>query len=282
LADVEKPTDAAAARRILVEAAREAGRIALAHFTAGERTRARVGYKHGGSPVTEADLAVNEFLSAQLRPRFRDAGWLSEETEDDLARLSRERVVVVDPIDGTRAFVAGDPRWTVSIALVESGRPIAGVVHAPALDETFAASRRGGATRNGERIKVSARAVLDGARIGGPRALTATIERAAEISLSLEPKIPSLAYRIALVASGALDVALAADKAHDWDVAAADLILSEAGGGLVDADGEALRYNRPETRRPILVAAPRRLLAAFVSALQAAKLGPSPTFAVGA
>jgi myo-inositol-1(or 4)-monophosphatase len=282
LGNAEKPTNAVAARRILVGAAREAGRIALVHFTAGERTRARVGYKHGGSPVTEADLAVNEFLRKQLRPRFEDAGWLSEETEDDPARLGCERVLVVDPIDGTRAFVAGDPRWTVSIALVESGRPIAGVVHAPALDETFAAAWRSGATRNGERIKVSARAVLDGARIGGPRALTATIERAAEISLSLEPKIPSLAYRIALVASGALDVALAADKAHDWDVAAADLILSEAGGALVDADGEALRYNRAETSHPILVAASRPLLAAFVSAVRAAKRGSSPTLALGA
>jgi len=277
-----KTTEAVAARRILVEAAREAGRLALAHFAAGERTRARVDFKRGGSPVTEADLAVDKFLKMQLRPRFPSAGWLSEETDDDAERLSRERVLVVDPIDGTRAFVVGDPRWTVSIALVDSGRPIAGVVHAPALDETFAASLGGGATRNGERIKVSARAALDGARIGGPRALTEIVARAAEISLSLEPKIPSLAYRIALVASGALDLALASDNAHDWDVAAADLVLSEAGGALVDADGRTLTYNRAETLHPILAAAPRGLLAAVVSAVSRAGRGSSSSVALGA
>ena len=219
-------------------------------------------------------------MRKQLRPRFQDAGWLSEETEDDPDRLSRELVIVVDPIDGTRAFVAGDPRWTVSIALVRFGRPVAGVIYAPALEETYAASLAGGATRNGERIKVSARAVLEGARIGGPRALTEIVARASEISLSLEPKIPSLAYRIALVASGALDLALACDKAHDWDVAAADLVLSEAGGRLVDANGEPLTYDRAETLRPILVAAPRRLLDAAVAAVGAARRGPSLTGAL--
>jgi myo-inositol-1(or 4)-monophosphatase len=280
LTEPKETTEAAEARRILVDAAQEAGRLALAHFAAGERTRARVDFKRGGSPVTEADLAVDKFLRTQLKPRFPNAGWLSEETDDDAERLSRKTVIVVDPIDGTRAFVVGDPRWTVSIALVDSGRPIAGVVHAPALDETFAASLGRGATRNGERIRVSQRAVLDGARIGGPRALTEVVARAAEISLSLEPKIPSLAYRIALVASGALDLALASDKAHDWDIAAADLILSEAGGALVDVDGRVLTYNRAETLHPILAAAPRRLLAAVVSAVGAARRGASSTFAL--
>jgi myo-inositol-1(or 4)-monophosphatase len=225
---------------------------------------------------------VDAFLKARLQPAFPRAGWLSEETEDDRARLNHDRVLIVDPIDGTRAFVAGDPRWAVSIALVESGRPIAGVVYAPALDETYAAAAQRGATRNDQRIRVSRRTELDGAKIGGPRALTQMVERAAELSLSLEPKIPSLAYRVALVASGALDLALASDKAHDWDVAAADLILSEAGGALVDERGETLRYNGAEVRRPVLVAAPLNLVAALVSAVAAAKTGKGSTVALGA
>jgi len=281
LTEAENPA-AVAARRLLIEAAHEAGRIALAHFRAGEPTGARINYKGGGSPVTEADLAVDAFLKDRLRPAFADAGWLSEETEDDPARLNHDRILVVDPIDGTRAFVAGDPRWAVSIALVESGRPIAGVVYAPALGETYAAAAQSGATRNGQEIRVSRRTELNGAKIGGPRALTQTVERAAELSLALAPKIPSLAYRIALVATGALDLALASDKAHDWDIAAADLILSEAGGTLVDERGETLRYNGAEILRPVLLAAPRKLIAAFVSAVALANSGESPTVALGA
>jgi myo-inositol-1(or 4)-monophosphatase len=274
--------DAAAARDRLVEAARAAGRIALAHFHPGQRTPARIDYKGGGSPVTEADLAVDAFLKAELSGAFPDAGWLSEESEDDVSRLSRPRLLVVDPIDGTRAFIDGDPRWSVSIALVVAGRPAAGVVHAPALDETYAAAAQVGAALNRRAIAVSTRAGLDGARIGGPRAMVQTIERSAGLSFALQPKIPSLAYRIALVASGALDVALASDKAHDWDIAAADLILTEAGGALVDAGGKAIKYNREETLHPVLLAAPRKLIGPFVAAAALVGAGPSPKVASGA
>jgi myo-inositol-1(or 4)-monophosphatase len=274
--------DAAAARDRLIEAACAAGRIALAHFTAGKRTPARIDYKGGGSPVTEADLAVDAFLKTELSGAFPDAGWLSEESEDDAARLGRSRLLVVDPIDGTRAFIDGDPRWSVSIALVVAGRPAAGVVHAPALNETYAAAARLGAALNGRRIAVSKRPRLDGARIGGPRAMIEAIERVAGLSLALQPKIPSLAYRIALVASGALDVALASDKAHDWDIAAADLILAEAGGALVDAAGKALNYNREDTLHPVLLAAPRKLIGPFVAAAALVAAGRNPKVASGA
>jgi myo-inositol-1(or 4)-monophosphatase len=273
--------DATAARDLLIEASRAAGRIALAYFRRGGRTAAHIRYKNGGSPVTEADLAVDSFLKSDLTRAFGDAGWLSEETEDDAARLQRARILVVDPIDGTRAFIDGDPRWTISIALVAAGRPVAGVVYAPALDETYAAAARRGASLNGHAIAVSAREQLDGARIGGPRAMTQAIERSAELSLTLQPKIPSLAYRIALVASGALDLALASDKAHDWDIAAADLVLAEAGGTLVDASGKALKYNREETRHPVLFAASQRLIGPFVAAAALARAGRDPVIAPG-
>ena len=268
-------SDAAAARELLVEAARAAGRLALTHFKPGQRTAAHIRLKGGGSPVTEADLAVDEFLKGELARLFPKAGWLSEETEDDASRLGRAQILVVDPIDGTRAFIDGDPRWTVSIALVVAGRPAAGVVHAPALDETYAASAGGGASLNGRAIAVSARGGLDGAHIGGPRGMVEALERGAGLALRLEPKIPSLAYRLALVARGALDLAIASDKSHDWDIAAADLILAEAGGSLVDARGQGLLYNREDTLHPALFAAPRKLIGQALAAAASARTGRS-------
>ncbi len=258
--------DAGDARDQLIGAAREAGEIALAFFHPGERTSARVDYKVGGSPVTQADLAVDDFLRTQLGGAFEGAGWLSEETEDDPRRLARQSVLVVDPIDGTRGFLAGDPRWAVSIALIVSGRPVAGVVHAPALAETYAAARGHGAQLNGAAIEVSGCAALDGARVAGPRAMVDSIARAAGVSFVVQPKIPSLAYRMALVASGALDLALASERSHDWDIAAADIILEEAGGRLVEWAGAPLLYNKPETGRGVLFGAPAKMVKTFVAA----------------
>jgi myo-inositol-1(or 4)-monophosphatase len=260
------PADAAGVMASMIEAAREAGEIALKFFRAGERTSARIDYKAGGSPVTQADLAVDAFLRARLGKDFAGAGWLSEETEDDRTRLNSARVLIVDPIDGTRAFLAGDPRWAVSIALVEAGRPVAGVVHAPALSETYAASRGGGATLNGVAIRVSARDSLAGARIAGPKPMVQSIERAIGTSLILEPKIPSLAYRMALVASGVLDLALASEQSHDWDIAAADVILGEAGGRLAEASGRPLDYNRSETNHGVLFGASTAMIGPLLAA----------------
>jgi myo-inositol-1(or 4)-monophosphatase len=268
--DMSLRVDAANARDQLISAAREAGEIALAFFHPGERTSARIDYKEGGSPVTEADIAVDKFLRARLGAAFAEAAWLSEETEDDSARLGRASLLVVDPIDGTRAFLAGDPHWAVSIALIVGDRPVAGVVHAPALAETFAAARGCGSALNGDAIAVSAERTLADARIAGPKPMAEAIGRAAGVSFRVQPKIPSLAYRMALVASGALDLALASEKSHDWDIAAADLILEEAGGRLVEAEGGALRYNKAETRHGVLFAASTARIGPLVAAARLA------------
>jgi myo-inositol-1(or 4)-monophosphatase len=272
--------EAGAARDFLIDAAREAGRLALGYFRPGQQTAAQIRYKAGGSPVSEADLAVDALLRRRLSGALPDAGWLSEETEDDPSRLQRSRLFVVDPIDGTRAFIAGDPRWTVSLALIAEGRPVAGVVFAPALEETYAAALGGGATLNDGPIAVSSRGGLDGARIGGPRSMVESLQKTARLSLALEPKIPSLAYRIARVAAGALDLAIASENSHDWDVAAADLILAEAGGALVEGSGLPLTYNREETRHPVLLAASRPLIQPFVAAIGLARDGRKSTLAL--
>ena len=233
--------------------AAEAGTLAMRWFREGEKTSARTDYKHGGSPVTEADLAVDAFLAERLLSLFPDAGWLSEETADTEARLEAESVFVVDPIDGTRGFADGDRRWSVSVALVRGGRPVAGAVVAPALDERFVAALGHGARRNGVLLDLSEDRPLAGGKIAGPQPLA---KNAAEsLGMTLVPKIPSLALRFAHVAGREIDAAVSSANSHDWDIAAADLILHEAGGVLAGLDGRAPVYNRRDLKHGPLAAA---------------------------
>lgn len=241
----------------LHDAARAAGEQALGFFRPGERTSADVATKAGGSPVTEADHAANDVLRRRLTALLPDAGWLSEETADTPDRLSRARVFIVDPIDGTRGFVAGDPRWTISVALVEEGEPVMAVLHAPALGETFAAARGRGAWLNNRLI--AAGSLESGGRVAGPKPMAERLRRAG-YQFELAAKIPSLAYRIALCADGRLGIGFASADSHEWDLAAADLILREAGGALWDARWRPLRYNQPDLSRGALMAGPKALL----------------------
>ncbi len=270
LVSVDMNRDALAARDLLAAAAREAGAAALAYFRPGARTTAAVKSKAGGSPVTEADLAADAFLKRRLGEAFPEAGWLSEETADADARLERRTLVVVDPIDGTRAFIAGDPRWTISVALIVDGRPIAGVVHAPALEETFAAARGAGAQMNGKALSASDRGAKAGYEVAGPNHLLAAMGARLGATMTIRPFVPSLAYRMCLAASGALDFAVAGADSHDWDIAAADLMLEEAGGRLVEAEGERLQYNRARIRRGALLGAPAGLAPHLLEAFRAA------------
>jgi myo-inositol-1(or 4)-monophosphatase len=217
-------------------ALREAGRIALRYF----RGSIRSWTKGHDSPVSEADIAVDEFLREKLS---RDGfGWLSEESQDDRTRLSSERLFIVDPIDGTRSFLAGRPDWSVVAAVVEKGRPVAAAVYVPADDDLYLAASGHGATRNGNRITASAGTGLSGARIAGPKKM---LERLSAIDPSAiqEPKIHSLALRMTRVAEGRIDAAFASINAYDWDLAAADLLVHEAGGAMTNFAGEALVYN---------------------------------------
>ena len=266
----EDAFDNAALFASATEAARTAGEMALGFFRPGERTSATVESKEGGSPVTEADRLVDRFLKKRLTETAPEAGWLSEETLDTAERLSRRRVFVVDPIDGTRAFMTGDARWAVSIAFVADGRPEFGIVHLPALAETFVAVRGRGAWRNDVPIAVSSRPSLVGARIAGPKSLLRDLESAG-LALVHEPRVPSLAYRLVQVACGALDAGLASTDACDWDIAAADLILHEAGGCLSDLAGRALVYNGPDPRHGVLLAAPRQFHGDLVVATKQAR-----------
>jgi myo-inositol-1(or 4)-monophosphatase len=245
--------------------AAEAGELAMRWFRPGAPTAARTDYKTGGSPVTEADLAVDAFLTERLRALFPDAGWLSEETVDSADRLERETVLVVDPIDGTRGFAEGDARWAVSVALVRAGRPIAGAIAAPAIGERYVAALGRGAFLNGAPIRLSTGVQLVGGRLAGPPHMGAKVARG--LAMSLVPKIPSLAVRFAYVAASALEGALSSANSHDWDIAAADLILHEAGGKLTGLDGRAPVYNRRDLKHGTLAAASAATHAELVAAV---------------
>ncbi|PWB79849.1 MAG: 3'(2'),5'-bisphosphate nucleotidase CysQ [Methylocystaceae bacterium] len=264
---------AIAANLPLLEAiVRRAGDLASTFFRAGAQTSAAISYKEGGSPVTEADMAVDRFLLEHLRELFPDAGWLSEETADSDERLGRSQLIVVDPIDGTYAFSRGDTRWAVSVALVEKGRPVLGVIHAPALEATFVAAAGQGAFLNGAPIRVSAREALAGARVVAPRGLAGHFARS-EHKFDLQTRTPSLALRLADIASGRHDLAIAAPNSRDWDIAAADVILTEAGGVLSELEGLPLGYNRKELRRDMLVAAPQALFPESLALARAVSKG---------
>ena len=250
----------------LRDAAQAGAAIALDYFRPGGRTSAGITYKDGGSPVTDADMAVDSFLRQHLCAAIPDAAWLSEETADTTDRLRRTTILVVDPIDGTRGFASGDARWCVSIALVVDGRPVVGVVHAPVLDQRFEAIAGRGATCNGSPITASSRTALAGAQIAGPANFAKTLSGA--IPFRIVPKIPSLACRLTHVAAGFLDGCVAATDSHDWDIAAADLILNEAGALLTNRHGSVPRYNLPSPTHPLLVGGPPFLHRALIDLLR--------------
>jgi myo-inositol-1(or 4)-monophosphatase len=236
---------------LICAAAREAGELAQGLREREMKTWA----KPGGSPVTEADLAVDLLLKTRLRAARPDYGWLSEETRDDSSRLEATRTFVVDPIDGTRAYLRGLPWWCVSIAVVEAGAPVAGVLYAPAVGETYEAATGGGARLNGLPIEVSDRTEVEGAAVLGDEPyLRAPHWPQPWPDMRIE-KRNSLAYRMALVAAGGFDAVIALSSKCDWDLAAADLIVREAGGLSTDHLGRAFAYNQPTTQKPSVICA---------------------------
>jgi myo-inositol-1(or 4)-monophosphatase len=238
---------------------REAGALAARTF----RTAVKSWSKDGGSPVTEADIAVDRFLREKLTALAPDCGWLSEESIDDRARLEAARLWVVDPIDGTRGYLQGRQDWSVSVALVAGGRPALAAIYAPVTDTFYLAAAGCGATINGVATAVSAGADFSDVRAAGPKPI---LDRLATVAptIAREPKVFSLALRLARIADSTLDIAFASDNSHDWDLAAADLLVHEAGGALTTFAGHELIYNRADPMHGALVAAGRARHTAFL------------------
>lgn len=225
-----------------------AGIIASSYF----RRDIKSWTKDNASPVSEADIVVDRFLAANLLQARPDYGWLSEETVDNPSRLDCDRVFVVDPIDGTRAFLRGEDYWTVSLAVVENGVPVAGVVYAPARDELYDAHRGGGARINGKPLTRSRRAGAP-PLIPAPGAVHQELQ-AAGLDYARGPAFPSLAYRLVQVATGRLDAAVARRGAQDWDIAGAAVILSECGLDFADVCTGFPQLNKRDVRHGALAA----------------------------
>jgi myo-inositol-1(or 4)-monophosphatase len=255
--------DLAAAAAHLAASVREAGELARSMFGAPIKNWT----KGESSPVTDADIAVDALLRERLIDGNSGFGWLSEESADDPARLKARYVWIVDPIDGTRAYLAGLADWAVSAALVENGRPIAACLYAPIGDEFFTATAGGGAACNGAPIAASRGASLSNARIAGPKRFLERLAASAP-QFTPAPRMRSLALRLARVAQGVVDAAIAGVDSHDWDLAAADLLVHEAGGALTSIGGEAVTYNHAVPRHRMLVAAGRERHAVLIDLLR--------------
>ncbi len=253
---------------LIRQAAIEAGAMAMDLRKAGLKTWS----KSGGSPVTNADIAVDSLLKERLLAARPDYGWLSEETADDPARLGKTRLFVVDPIDGTAAYIKDLPWFSVAIAVVEAGRPISGIVHAPAVDETYSAARGGGARLNGSLITPSqTEALQDSAMLGDAKMFAHPAWRQPWPAMRFATR-NSIAYRMALVAAGAFDAALALSAKNDWDLAAGDLIAAEAGAMTTDHKGAQFVYNRPSPLQTSMICATPALHPLILARTQAIEL----------
>ena len=238
---------------LLLRAARAGGDIALRYW----QTDFAVETKVGGSPVSEADYAVDDFLRTTLTSARPGYAWLSEETEDDKSRLSSKTVFIVDPIDGTRAFIEGQRTWALSLAVVRCGRPIAAVIHLPVREKTYTAIAGMGAELNGAPILASGRKEPDGASILASRASLKPSQWPGGLPRLDRHWRPSLAYRFCLVAEGRFDAVLTLRSAWEWDIAAGTLIAAEAGAKTTDLGGRSLTFNNePAAASGVLSAHP--------------------------
>jgi myo-inositol-1(or 4)-monophosphatase len=254
---------------LIRQAALDAGLLALSLRKEGLKSWS----KEGGSPVTNADIAVDTLLKERLMAARPDYGWLSEETADDQARLGKQRLFVVDPIDGTAAYMQDKPWFSVAIAVVEAGKPIIGVVHAPALDETYDAMSGGGAWLNGAAIMPSKTDDLhDSAMLGDAKMFAHPAWKQPWPPMRFATR-NSIAYRMALVAAGTFDAALALSAKNDWDLAAAEIIASEAGAITTDHQGKAFVYNRESPLQKSLICANSALHPLILARTSALELG---------
>lgn len=227
---------------LLVSAAIEAGKIATPYWNNSPEIWEK---DDNAGPVTEADLAVDAMLQNRLLTARPNYGWLSEETEDNTARLKQRDVFIVDPIDGTRAFIEGSKTWAHSLAIARDGQVVAAVVYLPLRDKMYTARLGGSAFLNGKPIQQSKHSTVAGAKV-----LSAKVNFEPKYWANGVPDIErhfrsSLAYRLASVADGRFDAMLTFRDTWEWDVAAGTLLATEAGANVTDRFGATPKFNNP-------------------------------------
>ncbi len=232
---------------LAIDSAREAGAAVLKFF----RKRFDVRDKGNDNPVTPADLEADRILKARLLGSRPEYGWLSEETADSAERLGKRRVWVVDPIDGTKEFIRGVPEFAISVGLVDAGKPVLGVVYNPATDEMFWAEKNGGAYKDGIPIRVSETRSLEDATLEASRTEfdRGRFDPIRKSVLRIDP-IGSIAYKLARVASGQVDIVFSYTPKSEWDICGAAAIIEEGGGRISLPSGEPIRFNQATTQVP--------------------------------
>ena len=254
---------------ILKSACVKAGAIAKSFYDAGG---AKTWDKYENHPVTEADIAVNDYLLDVLMSARPDYGWLSEETKDDSSRHQKPRCFVVDPIDGTRAFIDKRPHFVISVAVIENGEAVAGVVYNPVKDELFEAEKGKGAFRNGQRAWASEKTSIKDIRmIGYPR----KFRRLGWPDMNVSVR-NSMAYRMVLVACGAADATVSFTPKSDWDLAAAGLIAAEAGAIVTNLVGNAFNYAKSGVTENGVICASPALHALLLTQVNSGAAGIKP------
>ncbi|MBF0584642.1 MAG: 3'(2'),5'-bisphosphate nucleotidase CysQ [Magnetococcales bacterium] len=261
---------------LMEEAARLAGACIMRYYQPGAQiaTHVHIRDKSHNNPLTKADLEADQRLRQTLLDNRPTYGWLSEESLDDPERLRCQRVWIVDPMDGTKEFSRGLPQFAISIGLVENGHPVAACIYNPATSERFSAIQNGGAQRNGQRIETSQRTALHGASCLASHSETRRGEwKPFEPQLTLTP-MGSIAYKLALVASGLFDLTFTLTPKNEWDFCAGALVLQEAGGRISHKDGQPCLFNQKNPRVLSVLASNGRLHDALLSYLEKTPLSP--------
>ena len=233
----------------------KAGKIALKWF----KNDPENWEKEDGSLISKVDIEINNLLGRILKKSNPNFGWLSEESEDDKSRLEKEITFVVDPLDGTKAFLEGKKEFSISIALVKNGEPISGIVYSPSTKEIFESEKNKGSLKNKKRMHISKFDQLNGCKMVAFKPMFSHPSwKNPWPKMSIENR-NSVAYRMALVASGEFDAMMALNSKNDWDIAAGDLLITEAGGYVSQHNAKKLKYNNVSTKKPSVIGSNKKI-----------------------
>ena len=240
---------ASSEHNLVKESIVEAGKLALKWF----KNDPEQWEKDDGSLVSKADIEINDLLNKLLKNKNPEFGWLSEENEDDKSRLNKKITFVVDPLDGTKAFLEGKKEFSISVAIVKNGLPISGIVFSPSTDEMFEAEKNKGSWKNNKKVIISNYNRLEKCKmIAFKPMFSHPAWKEPWPKMDVENR-NSIAYRMALVASGQYDAMMALNSKNDWDIAAGDLLISESGGIVTLHTNKKIIYNTENTKKPSVI-----------------------------
>ena len=228
--------------------------------------------KEDGSLISKVDIEINDLLGKILKENNPNYGWLSEESEDDKSRLEKEITFVVDPLDGTKAFLEGKKEFSISIALVRNGEPISGIVYSPSTKEMFEAEKGKGSWKNKKKVNISKFNKLKGCRMVAFKPMFSHPSWKSPWPKMLIDNKNSIAYRMALVASGEFDAMMALNSKNDWDIAAGDLLITEAGGYVSQHNNKKIKYNDISTKKPSVIGSNKEIYNEIINRVKDLKL----------